>query len=364
MVHFDIVMNENDVVLFQNRILDWYQLHARDLPWRHTKDPYQIWISEIMLQQTRVESVIPYYKRWMDSYRSVEELALAEEDHLLSKWEGLGYYARVQNIHKTAKIIAEKYLGKFPQNLEEVQSLPGIGRYTAGAILSIAFNKKAPILDGNIRRVFTRYFNIDTPIHTKQTETILWQLSEDLIPKTNPGDFNQALMELGALVCRPKNPLCDLCPLQPSCISNQLNIQSDRPVRKPKSTIPHLQVAAGIVLDNSQVLLAKRPHGGLLGGLWEYPGGTQESGETLVETLSREFMEELTIKIEVGNYIGTFHHAYTHYKVTLHAYFCKFLSQNIQLNFHTDVAWVSLKSLGNYPMGKLDRLISNQLQTQ
>ena len=364
MVHFDIVMSKINIVLFQKRILDWYHLHARDLPWRLTKDPYQIWISEIMLQQTRVKSVIPYYNRWMDSFRSIEDLALANEDHLLSNWEGLGYYARVQNIHKTAKIVAEKYNGKFPQELKELQSLPGIGRYTAGAIVSIAFNKKAPILDGNIRRVFTRYFNIDTPIHTKQTETKLWQLATDLIPETDPGEFNQALMELGALVCRPKKPLCDLCPIQSDCIASQLEVQVDRPVRKPKSTPPHLQVAAGVIMEKSLVLLAKRPHDGLLGGLWEFPGGRQESGESLIETLTRELLEELDIEVEVGNHLGTFNHAYTHYKVTLHAYFCRLLSRNIQLNFHTDIAWVPITSLRDYPMGKLDRLISNLLQAQ
>ena len=362
MVHFDIVMHKNNLSLLQNKIIKWYKIHARDLPWRQTNDPYLIWISEIMLQQTRVETVIPYFNRWIDSYESVGKLAKANEDQLLSHWEGLGYYARVQNIHKTAKIVSEVYLGKFPQDLKELESLPGIGRYTAGAIASIAFGKNAPILDGNIRRVFTRYFNIDTPIHTKITENNLWRIAEDLIPEDDPGEFNQALMELGALLCRPTNPFCEQCPISSDCIANQLNLQDTRPVRNKKSTLPHLQVTAGVVMENGQVLLAKRPHGGLLGGMWEFPGGTQESGESLLETLGREFLEELELRIEVGNHLGTFHHTYTHFKVTLHAYYCKLLSCNIQLNFHTDFAWVATASLAEFPMGKLDRMISNQLQ--
>jgi A/G-specific adenine glycosylase len=358
------VINPNLVQEIQKQLLLWYRDHARDLPWRGTDNPYWIWISEIMLQQTRVDTVIPYYQRWIKSYPSLTDLAEAEEDQVLLSWEGLGYYTRARNLHRTARIIAEEYQGDFPQDPKELQSLPGIGRYTAGAIASIAFGEPAPILDGNVRRVFTRYFNISTPIQTKETEDLLWKITSDLIITDNPGEYNQALMELGALICLPKNPLCNDCPLEFGCQAKKLNLQNSRPVRKEKQPLPKLTATAAVIIENDRALLGKRPSQGMLGSMWEFPGGTQEGNESLPATLKRELREELNIEIKVGDLIGTFKHTYTHYKVTLHAYHCSIISGNLHLNFHTQHAWVPLESLEEFPMGKLDRMISKSLLDQ
>ena len=343
-------------------LLSWYGEFKRDLPWRQTSDPYAIWISEIMLQQTRVETVIPYYKRWMAELPTLQRLAEADQDQILNLWEGLGYYRRALNLHKASKMVLEQYEGRIPADVKSLESLAGIGRYTAGAIASIAFDQPAPILDGNIRRVFSRLFDIDTPLQRSDTEKELWQIAEDLVPAEKPGEFNQALMELGALICLPKNPSCQDCPLSDDCLAFKNQVQAFRPVRKEKVPLPHLQVTAAIIRKKGKYLLTKRPEEGLLGGMWEFPGGKQEENETLPETLIREIEEELGAAIEVGNNIGHYHHAYTHYKVTLHAFECRLISDNLQLNYHTDLAWVPARSLGDYPMGKLDRIISDQLQ--
>jgi A/G-specific adenine glycosylase len=361
-VHFGIVIQESKKQRITRQILAWYRANARRLPWRETSDPYSIWISEIMLQQTRVETVIPYYQRWLEEFPSLEDLAEADENRVLKAWEGLGYYSRARNLLKAACILVEQHGGELPRNLKTLQSLPGIGRYTAGAVASIAFNIPAPILDGNLRRVFTRLFNISSPLKTAETEKMLWKIAEELLPETEPGDFNQALMELGALVCLPTNPNCESCPLAQECLAHQLGVEESRPVRKAKDPLPHYQVAAAVIEKDRRVLLAKRPPDGLLGGLWEFPGGKQEGAETFPETLRREIREELDLEIEVGESLGTYHHAYTHYRVTLQAFRCKSLSDQLQLNYHTEISWVKKVDLETFPMGKLDRLIADQLQ--
>lgn len=345
----------------QRQLLDWYQENARDLPWRRTQDPYAIWVSEIMLQQTRVETVIPFYRRWLADYPTIKSLAETAEDRVLKTWEGLGYYSRARNLHAAARLVVENHSGELPADLAALLELPGIGRYTAGAILSIAFDQPAPILDGNLRRVFTRFFNINTPIQISATEKVLWQIAEELVPISKPGDFNQSLMELGALICQPKNPGCGHCPLADDCAANQLGVQENLPVRKEKSPLPHLQVTAAVINRDDQVLLAKRPPGGLLGGMWEFPGGKQEENETLPETLTREIKEELNLDVEIGSQLGKYHHAYTHYRITLYAFQCQMISEELQLNYHTETAWVPLEGLHSYPMGKIDRLIADQL---
>ena len=243
----------------QRQLFGWYKENARDLPWRRTKDPYAIWVSEIMLQQTRVETVIPYYLRWLTDFPTIKSLAETEENQVLKAWEGLGYYSRARNLHAAARLVLENHQGKLPADQSALLELPGIGRYTAGAILSIAFDQPAPILDGNLKRVFTRVFNIQTPIQTSATEKVLWEIAEELVPALNPGDFNQSLMELGALICQPKTPHCARCPVALDCRSHQLGNQEQLPVRKEKSPLPHLQVTAAVITKENQVLLAKRP---------------------------------------------------------------------------------------------------------
>jgi A/G-specific adenine glycosylase len=347
--------------MFDQPLLEWYALNARQLPWRDRSDAYAIWISEIMLQQTRVETVIDYFNRWMQIFPDILTLANASEQDVLKQWEGLGYYSRARNIHKTARILQAEYNCQFPSDVKTLQKLPGIGRYTAAAIASIAFGLDQAALDGNIRRILARVFDIDLPIRTPSAEKIFWQLADENLPSGKAGDYNQALMDLGATICLPGRPKCLICPIQQHCRAYALGNQEQRPVIPEKKPLPHYSVTAAIMVDQHKFLLAKRPANGLLGGLWEFPGGKQEANESLPQALKREIMEELGCEIQVGNHFGTFQHAYTHFRVTLYAYFCEIISGKPEALEADQITWVPLNQLKEYPMGKIDRQISNQL---
>lgn len=357
--------------LISKRLLRWYAQHARVLPWRGSKEPYAVWVSEIMLQQTRVETVVPYYDRWMARFPSLQSLASADQQEVLALWEGLGYYSRARNLHRAAQIIQEKLSGVFPSDQAGLEKLPGVGRYTAAAIASIAFGADSPALDGNIRRVYSRCFNVTEPARSPEGERLLWKLAQQQLPTGQAGDFNQALMDLGALVCLPRSPQCPSCPLADLCQARALGVQAERPVTSAKPVAPHYQVAAAIILQNGppargngstmEVLLARRPQQGLLGGLWEYPGGKQQEGEDLPACLQREIIEELGVSVRVGAEYGVYRHAYTHFKVTLHAFVCEIVSGEAQPIQPSELRWTPLQELGSFPMGKIDRLISQQL---
>jgi A/G-specific adenine glycosylase len=347
---------------FSAALLAWYGQHARQLPWRGNPDPYAIWVSEIMLQQTRVESVIPYFLRWMDRFPGPTELAQASQQEVLALWEGLGYYSRARNLHRAAQIIMTEWGGKLPADPQALARLPGIGRYTAGAIASIAFGLDAPALDGNIRRVLARLFDIAEPVSTPTGKKHLWELAASHLPAGKAGDYNQALMDLGATICTPRSPDCPRCPLAGMCLSYAAGIQEARPVNASRPPIPHYLVTAAVIRRGQQVLIAQRPDHGLLGGLWEFPGGKLQPDEDLVACLKREIGEELAAEIEVDDQLGTYKHAYTHFRVTLHAYYCKLHNgtqpQPVQVQA---LRWVELAELGEYPMGKIDRQISRDL---
>ena len=347
---------------FSDRILEWYARHGRELPWRGHPDPYAVWVSEIMLQQTRVETVIPYFERWMARFPGVQELAAASEQEVLSLWEGLGYYSRARNLHKAARIVLDQYSGEIPQELTILRKLPGVGRYTAGAIASMAFGSDAATLDGNLRRVFARVFDVAEPADAPAGDKILWALAEKHLPKGHAGDYNQALMDLGASLCLPRNPACLLCPLKKLCKARALGIQEQRPVLKPKAVVPHYTVTAAVLRRDGKVLLAKRPSKGLLGGMWEFPGGKVENGETLEACLGREIREELGAEIQVGAAFGVYRHAYTHFRITLHAFLCELTDGVPGPVEAAELAWVLPAELGNYPMGKVDRQIAGRLQ--
>jgi A/G-specific adenine glycosylase len=347
---------------FSSIILEWYSKHGRVLPWRGYPDPYAVWVSEIMLQQTRVETVIPYFERWMSRFQGIKELAAASEQDVLSQWEGLGYYSRARNIYTAAKMILEKYDGELPRDLSELRKIPGIGRYTAGAIASIAFSMDEPTLDGNLRRVFSRVFNINESADSPAGEKILWGLAETHLPKRHAGDFNQALMDLGALICLPHNPLCSSCPLKSLCKAKALGLQEQRPVMKPKIKVPQFVVTAAVIRRNGKILLAKRPSKGLLGGMWEFPGGKVERGEDLGACLIREIREELGVGIRVGDAIGIYRHAYTHFRITLHAFECKLADGKLKAIEVERFVWIAPSEMNDYPMGKVDRLIAGDLQ--
>jgi A/G-specific adenine glycosylase len=344
------------------KLLSWYELNRRDLPWRRQPSPYAVWVSEIMLQQTRVETVIPYFQRWMQRFPNVETLAQASLQEVLSAWEGLGYYSRARNLHKAAQTIVDQYGGRLPDEAQTLRSLPGIGRYTAGAIASIAFGRDAPALDGNIRRVLARLDNMNVPARSPAGERRLWELATKLLPVGRAGDFNQALMDLGATLCTPQAPDCQRCPVSTDCAAYQLGRQEKLPVIARRGAIPHHTVTAAVIQRDGQVLITQRPSNGLLGGLWEFPGGKLQPGEDLATCLQREIKEELEVEIRVGEAFGEYRHAYTHFRVTLHAFLCYLCDGSppkaVQVQ---DLRWVKAEELANYPMGKIDRQIARRL---
>jgi A/G-specific adenine glycosylase len=347
---------------FSDKILDWYIDHGRELPWRGLSDPYAVWISEIMLQQTRVEAVIPYFKRWMDRFPSVQVLASASEQEVLSLWEGLGYYSRARNLFQASRMVVEKYGGELPHDLSALRRLPGVGRYTAGAIASIAFELDVATLDGNLRRVYARVFDVAEPADAPEGEKILWALAESNLPKGHAGDYNQALMDLGATLCLPRNPACLLCPITGLCKARALGIQDQRPVLKPKAKVPQYTVTAAVLRREGKILLTKRPSKGLLGGMWEFPGGKVENGESLEASLMREIWEELGAEICVGPELGIYRHAYTHFRIILHAFDCILTQGEPRPIEAAGLVWVDPVELENYPMGKVDRQIARGLQ--
>ncbi len=347
---------------FAERLLSWYAKNARSLPWRGRSDPYAVWVSEVMLQQTRVETVIPYYQRWMERFPTIQVLANAPLQEALLAWEGLGYYSRARNLHQAAVIVMQRYGGKLPGDRKALQALPGIGRYTAGAIASIAFGRDEPVLDGNIRRVLARVFQVSEVLRSSTAEKKLWELAVRHLPAGQAGDYNQALMELGALVCLPRSPVCPRCPLMEICRAYALNLQDELPVKAARAELPHITVTAAVIQQDGRVLITQRPAKGLLGGLWEFPGGKLLPGEDLVECLQREIREELGVTIAVGTALGVYRHAYTHFRVTLYAFACALPEGSAPQPLQpAALRWVMPEELQDYPMGKIDRQIASRL---
>jgi A/G-specific adenine glycosylase len=346
------------------QLLHWYDQHARRLPWRDLPTPYRVWVSEMMLQQTRVETVLPYFERWIERFPTLQALAEASEQDVLQAWEGLGYYSRARNLHRAARLVMQQHAGHIPTSREELERLPGIGRYTAGAIASIAFGQREPALDANIRRVLARVFDVSVPARAPEGERVLWALAGAVLPDIRAGDFNQAMMDLGASICTPRAPACLLCPLASLCQARALGVQEARPVLAARRATPHYTVTAAVIQRGAEVLIARRPERGLLGGLWEFPGGKLEDGETLAEGLAREIHEELGVRILVNHDFGVYRHGYTHFKVTLHAFCCRLLEGEPQALHASEIRWTLPVNLKAFPMGKIDRQIAERLQTE
>jgi len=346
------------------RLLNWYHHLGRDLPWRVQASPYRTWISEIMLQQTRVETVIPYFESWMERFPDIHSLAEASEEEVLRLWEGLGYYSRARNLHAAAKEIVQEYHGLMPDDRRKLEKLPGIGRYTAAAITSIAFGLDEVALDGNVRRVLARLFDVSLPSRSNEATNLFRDIAEGLLPHGQAGDFNQAMMDLGALICTPRSPLCMRCPLNDLCQAYRLGVQDSRPVMSARPKIPHYNVTAAVIQRDGKFLIARRPSEGLLGGMWEFPGGKQETGEDLVMCLKREIREEMDVSISILAPFGVYQHAYTHFRVTLHAFLCSLEEGEPRALEASQIAWVVPRDLASYPMGKLDRQIANKIKLE
>lgn len=341
---------------FTKLILTWYSKHARDLPWRNHPDPYAIWVSEIMLQQTQVSGVIPYFTKWMKRFPNILTLSQASEGDVLSLWEGLGYYARARNLSKASRLVMRDYGGVLPSDINELRKIPGVGRYTAAAIASMAYGADEVALDGNIRRVISRVFNIRIPVNTSIGEKTLLVLASRFLPAGRAGDYNQALMDIGATICLPKSPDCGICPVKRICEAWKKNLQGILPVlkRKPKPRI--LVKAAAVVMKGRKVLIIQRQSKGLLGGMWEFPSA-EVKGDPSVD-LSSVINSTYKLKVTSAKYLDTINHAYTHFKLTEHVFLCTLKKETKLLS---GFRWISIGELSNYPMGKVDRWIANKI---
>lgn len=355
-------MVEHALELLATHLINWWDGGHAELPWRESKDPYRVWVAEVMLQQTQIATVISYYERWMVLFPTVEALAEAPLEKVFKAWEGLGYYRRAHHLHSAAQVVVSQLGGQLPRDVEGLRKLKGIGRYTAGAIASIAYEIATPVLDGNVIRVLSRLTDLSADVTLRTTEKQLWELAADLVSAERPGDYNQALMELGQTICLPTKPQCHRCPVQSLCLARERGTQLERPVRPPRARTPHYDVVAGVIFrEDGRFLIARRPLDKLLGGLWEFPGGKQEQGESLEEALVREIAEELAIEIRPNQLLLTINHAYTHFRITLHTFHATYVAGEPQHLGVIDHAWVSLAELGHFPFAQTDRQIIDYL---
>ncbi len=344
------------VLRVRERLLAWYDENRRDLPWRCTRDPYRIWVAEVMLVQTQVDTVIPYYQRFLERFPDIESLAAADLDSVLKTWEGLGYYARPRNLHKAAGILVSEHSGRLPRDSKTLLSLPGIGAYVAAAVSSIAFDEPVLAIDGNVRRVLSRLLDLPAPTDSR-LRTATGALADE-----RPGDVNQALMDLGARLCKPRAPRCSGCPLARSCRARRHGTIDQRPGRRRARERPHYDIAVGVIWRDGRILIAKRPPEGLLGGLWEFPGGKPEPGESLEAAVIREVGEELDIDVEPGAKIATVNHAYSHFAITMHAFHCRYRTGTPRPVACQEIAWVKPDQLDRYAFPAANRRVLERLR--
>ncbi len=326
----------------------WYRRRRRDLPWRRRRDPYAVWVSEIMLQQTRAATVERYYAPFLRRFPDVRILARARRDAVLKAWEGLGYYGRARNLHRAARTVVRERGGRLPRDVDELRRLPGIGACTAGAIASIAFGADEPVLDGNVARVLSRLFAVAGLPRAPQTARRLWKLARELLPPGRAGEFNQALMDLGATVCTPRRPDCPGCPLSSSCAAFARGRPERYPRKRPRKALPHHTIVAGVIWKRGRLLIDRRPDEGLLGGLWEFPGGKVRPGESLIDALRREVSEEVGLTVRPGAKLIAVRHAYSHFRITLHVFECDWLSGRARPIECAAVRWVRPGDLARY----------------
>ena len=357
-------------------LLDWWEEHGRHwIPWKLRADGSQpepgeslcalsTWIAEVMLQQTQLQVVLPYWQRWMRAFPTLEALAGAEQEQVLLLWQGLGYYSRARRLHQGARQLLEQgSMGAdpWPRSFEAWLALPGIGRSTAGSILSSAFDLPFAILDGNVKRVLARLIASPRPPARELAE--LWWLSEQLLDPQRPRAFNQALMDLGATVCTPRNPACGICPWQGHCAAYAAGTPAEYPVKDAPRALPFQVIGVGVVFnDRGQVLIDQRLEEGLLGGLWEFPGGKQEEGEGIEATIARELREELAIEVAVGEALIRVDHAYSHKRLRFEVHCCLWLSGEPQALACQQWRWVDPADLGNYPFPAANARIIAALQ--
>ena len=345
----------------QSQLLDWYYLNGRQLPWRGIHDPYKVWISEVMLQQTQVKTVIPYYEKFLKIFPDLSALAKTKGDKLLKCWAGLGYYSRARNLKKSAQVIQVKHGGKFPETLEAVHALPGIGRYTAAAILSICFGEPLAVLDGNVMRVLTRAFKIHANIKDGLVRRQLWQLAQDLLVHEKPGDFNQALMELGATVCTPRQPKCTQCPWKGKCLANKANIQELLPERG-LGLPPRKSFHAVVILEYlGKYLLIRRSGKGQLQGFWEFPGLELKDGQVANSIIAKHFKKKYALQISELKHMTQVRHSITTRRMTIDVFRGLIRKSHPLPEPERDARWVSSAELRRYPFSSATLRILNEV---
>lgn len=348
-----MMANENFQNDFCRHLIRWYHSAHRTLPWRETRNPYFIWVSEAMLQQTQVQSVIPYYGRFIDKYPTIIRLADADIQDVLKVWEGLGYYSRARHLHEAARIVCRSYGGTIPNTWAHFRKLPGVGDYIAAAVLSFAFRQPHAVVDGNVKRVLARIFEIDKPVNQSSAKPVYQAAAKTLLSVVEPDMFNQAMMELGALVCTPKNPGCEYCPMSSLCRSFQNRSVSQYPKRVESRSVPTYAVSVGIVQSaQNRFLITRRTANGLLGGLWEFPGGKIQANETPEAACLREIREEVNLKARIVENLGTIRHAYTHFRIIASVFLVIPVSGEVVLNGPVDYQWISLDQISRYPLPK------------
>lgn len=351
----------DDSSAIRRRLLRWFARSARSLPWRADRDPYRIWVSEVMLQQTQVAAVVPYFNRFVERFPTLVDLANADEQEVLRLWEGLGYYRRARDLHRASRLILSEHAGVFPTDPAVAAELPGFGRYTVGAVLSQAFDRRLPIVEANSQRVLSRLFAKRGVTSCAAFRDWLWKTAEELLPRRRVGDYNQALMELGALICTPKNPLCSACPLQSDCAAHRLGTPEEFPGRTKRTETVHVNEIAVLVRRGSKVLLAQRPSNGRWANLWEFPHGPLAKQESW-EVVAAKLLDELTgIQARLGAELLTVRHGVTHHAITLLGVLADYQSGQFHSAFYTQGKWLEPAELTAYPVATPQRRLARRL---
>ena len=342
-----------------DKLLAWYDAHLHSFPWRGINDPYKTWLSEVMLQQSRVQTVIPYYNRWVDMFPNIRSVAKAKVGSLLKMWEGLGYYARVRNFHLACKTVMNKYSGEVPNNSDLLSTLSGVGPYISGAIMSIAFNYPIPAVDSNAMRVVSRLSAIAGSASSSKKKVAM--VLSSLICNVRPGDFNQAIMDLGREICTPKHPACNVCPLSGFCTAAVNNTVDKYPVKAKSREKSHYRVAVGIIWNNNDILISRRREKGLLGGLWEFPGGKIIDGETATKCIVREVREKLGVQVRPGAFLKQIKHTYSHLSITLDAYHCDYIDGAPRAFGCSDWRWIKPEQISSFPFPMANHKLFDQV---
>ena len=357
-------MNSENVGKLQHKLLFWYKHNHRDLPWRNTKDFYSVWVAEVMLQQTQVNTVVDYYLRFMREFPNLESLAAANLQHVLGIWQGMGYYQRAQNLHKASKVLLHKFAGKPPDKMSDFKKLPGVGEYIAAAVYSFCFGMPEPVVDGNVKRVVSRIFCIEEAVNTSAGIKKIKQHVRTIFHRSKPAEFNQAIMELGALICKPKNPNCSACPISEFCLSFKNSLQYKFPVKIAKRTIPTVNVSIALIRNGGKILLVRRSPYGLLAGMWELPGGKINESEKPQMACARQLKEKFDLQVLTKNYLFQITHTYSHFKIKGFVFECSARAQKLRLRDHDDYAWFDIEEIERIPIHAAHLKILRKLQAK